>query len=356
MKILDASGLLSFQRLQPDAARAVSARLHASLGARLPHLGPDDWELLRTEMAFHLEFLRPVLEFGMLQPLVDDLRWIAAVLDARNVPAEQLAQALDWLGEYFGCAMAPADAGVVVEALRLARARFLETWQSPPVPPSPPEAWPQAADFEAALLAGSARDAHALVNRCLDEGRSLVDVELHVIEPSLYAIGEKWQANRVTVAQEHVATAIVESVMTAALLRSPAPSPTGRRALLACVEGNRHVVGLRMVADAFLLDGWDVQYLGVDVPTSALLQAVTDARPDLIGLSVSFPQHLRVVRTVVDTLAARLGHARPAVIVGGLAINRFTQLVQALGADASSPDARAAVDSAGRIVGRKAGA
>ena len=51
----------------------------------------------------------------------------------------------------------------------------------------------------------------------------------------------------------------------------------------------------------------------------------------------------------------RLGTARPAVIVGGLAINRFNQLADAVGADASSTDAQAAVDSAQRIMVKQDG-
>ena len=91
------------------------------------------------------------------------------------------------------------------------------------------------------------------MNRCMDSGQNLVDVELHIIQPAMYQIGEKWQANQVTVAQEHIATAIVQSVMTAALLRSTPPAPIGKRVLLACVAGNHHTVGLRMVADRFNL-------------------------------------------------------------------------------------------------------
>jgi methanogenic corrinoid protein MtbC1 len=118
-----------------------------------------------------------------------------------------------------------------------------------------------------------------------------------VIQPALYNIGQKWQDNQVTVAQEHLATAISQSVMTYGLLKSEVPPANGRRTVLACVEGNQHAVGLQMVADAFQLAGWDVHYLGANVPTGALLQHVVNCRPDLLGLSVSFAQQLRVVRT-----------------------------------------------------------
>jgi methanogenic corrinoid protein MtbC1 len=179
-----------------------------------------------------------------------------------------------------------------------------------------------------------------------------VQVELHVIQPALYQIGEKWQSNQVSVAQEHMATAIVQTVMTAGLLRSTSPAPINKRALLACVEGNNHAIGLRMVADAFQLAGWDVQYLGASVPTAALVKQAVEWKPDLVGLSVSFAQQMPAVKAAIAQLAQRLGDARPAVMIGGLAINRFNPLAGVAGADATSADAGAAVVDAARVVGR----
>ena len=351
LKTLDAKGLQYFQSLQAQAVNAVTARFYATHGSIYERFGHRGQEACREDLAFHLEFLRPVLEFGLLEPMVDYLRWLASVLTARGVPANHLTQSLDWLAEFFGLAMAPAEGAVVVAALHAARAKLVASCDVAPIPPKPPEAWPEAAAFEAALLVGNQRESLALINQLLDQGRRLVEVELHVIEPALYSIGEKWQSNRVTVAQEHLATAIVQSVMTVALLRSPPPSPIDKRVLLACVEGNNHAVGLRMVADAFLLNGWEVQYLGANVPTRALVQQVADWKPHLVGLSVSFPQQLRVVKVVIGELVERFGLARPAVIIGGLAINRFSQLVDTLGADASGADAQTAVNAASRIVG-----
>jgi methanogenic corrinoid protein MtbC1 len=189
----------------------------------------------------------------------------------------------------------------------------------------------------------------AIVNQCLDSGRTLIDIELHIIQPALYRIGEKWQANQVTVAQEHLATAIVQSVMTVGLLRSPPPIAIGKRALLACVEGNNHAVGLRMVSDAFQLAGWDVQYLGANVPTSALIGQVASWEPHLVGLSISFPQHLQVAKSVIDQLKLRFGNARPSVLIGGLAIKRFNRLADLIGTDAHGLDAREAVVCGNRL-------
>jgi methanogenic corrinoid protein MtbC1 len=343
LEALDPAGLQRFQALQNQAVDAVTQRFYEAHGATYVRFGPRGREACREDLAFHLEFLRPALEFGALQPMVDYLAWLGGVLAARAIPVEHLALSLAWLGEFFAERMDGADGAKVAAALDAAKTKFLALGQAVAPPAAPAEPWPEATAFEAALLAGRQREALGIVDACLDNGRSLVDLELHVILPALYQIGEKWHANKVTVAQEHLATAIVQSVMTAGLLRSQPPRMIGKKVLLACVAGNSHAIGLRMVSDGFQLAGWDVQFLGANVPTSALVGQAIAWKPDLLGLSVSFAQQLRVVKDVIADLDARLGGARPAVIIGGLAVNRFDQLAGALGADAHRADAPSAV-------------
>ena len=246
--------------------------------------------------------------------------------------------------------MDPADAAVVTGALRAARAQFLDGGDPTEAHPVPPASWPEASALQTALLAGDQRTALAVMNRCIDASDSLVEVELHVVQPAFYDIGERWQSNQVTVAQEHMATAITQSVMTAGLLRAEPPPPNGRRVLLTCVEGNHHAVGARMVADAFQLASWEVQYLGANVPAPAIIRQIAEWRPHLVGLSVSFAQQLRVVNDIVTQAQARFGSDRPAIILGVLAINPLPELARLVGADAWSSDAPAAVACAEQLV------
>jgi MerR family transcriptional regulator, light-induced transcriptional regulator len=353
VRTLGAEGLQKYRLLRNDAVGAVTARLYATHGQIYEQFGPRGHVACHEDLAFHLEFLQPVVEFGLLQPMVDYLCWLGSVLAARAIPADHIVRSLDLLGEFFAEHLDEADAGVVTAALQAAGTRFMNVAaQGKPVPaPAPPTPWAEATSFEAALLAGSQLEALAVVNRCIENGRSLIDVELHVVQPSLYHIGEEWQANRVSVAKEHMATAIAVSVMTMGLLRSPPSALIDRRVLLACVAGNNHSVGLRMVADAFQLTGWDVQYLGGDVPTASIIRQAEEWEAHLVGLSVAFAQQVPVAKEIVAQLAERFGRSRPAVIIGGLAINNFSRLADVVGADAFGADASAAVAAAARVIG-----
>ncbi|MDZ7728750.1 MAG: hypothetical protein U5Q44_11445 [Dehalococcoidia bacterium] len=76
---LDEAGLSRFRALQPEAVAAVTARFYETHGSAYERFGPGGREACREDLAFHLEFLRPVLEFGLVQPMVDYLEWLASV-------------------------------------------------------------------------------------------------------------------------------------------------------------------------------------------------------------------------------------------------------------------------------------
>jgi methanogenic corrinoid protein MtbC1 len=350
---LGPEGLQRFQLLQSEAVNAVTKLFHATCGSSYERFGARGREACREDLASHLEFLRPVLEFGALQPMVDYLTWLSSVLMARSIPTDHVALSLEWLANFFAGRMDENEGRVVSDALHAARTEFLRAVTAPEASPCPPEHAEEQAVFLAALLAGRRRDALSVVDRWFDDGRSLVDLEQHLITPSLYQIGRKWQLNQVTVAQEHMATAIVQSVMTVGLMRSSPASLIGKSVLLACVEGNSHTIGLNMLSDAFQLDGWDVQYLGPNMPTSSLVEQIVESRPDLVGLSVSFPQQLPFVKAIVAQLNSRLGHSRPRVLIGGQAVNRFAPLAGAVDADAHMANAAEAVAYGNHSVERR---
>lgn len=348
--VLGAIGLRRYRELSPSAADVVSRRFLAEHGAEYRQFGARGYEACRVDIAYHLEFLASVFEFGMLTPMVDYLHWVESVLASRQIPAGHLARALDWISEYLGARLDPRDAAIVTEAIARVKAGFLAAREADPaVDARKPEEWTECTRFVDALLGGERRDALWIVDHRLSLGHTVVEAGAHLIQPALYEIGRRWQMNEISVAQEHLATATAQSVMMQALAHAMVEEPNGRTAVLACVEGNQHSIGLQMVADALHLSGWRVQYLGANVPTVDLLRHIGLLRPDLVGLSVAFAHQLHVVREVIARLGAAYGPACPPVIVGGRGTRGFDDVAATLGADAWSADAGGAVRDAGAL-------
>ena len=101
-----------------------------------------------------------------------------------------------------------------------------------------------------------------------------------------------------------------------------------------------------MVADAFELAGWSVQFLGADTPSASLITQVEAGRPDLVGLSVSLVQQLPALKRAVRALRVKFGERCPRVLVGGIPINEIDEMWRTIGADAWSPHAECAVSAA----------
>ncbi len=348
--VLGSIGLRRYRELSPSAADVVSRRFLAEHSADYRQFGARGYDACRVDLAYHLEFLAAVFEFGMLAPMVDYLHWVESVLVSRRIPAGHLALSLDWISEYLGAQLDPIDAAIVTGAIARVKAGFLAAREAEPVMDArKPDEWTECPRFVHALLEGDRRDALWIVDHRLARGHTVVEAGTHLIQPALYEIGRRWQMNEISVAQEHLATALAQSVMTQALAHAEVKEPNGRTAVLACVEGNQHSIGLQMVADALHLSGWRVQYVGANVPTIDLLRHIGLLRPDLVGLSVSFAHQLHVVREVIARLGAAYGTARPPVIVGGLGTRGFDDVAATLGADAWSADAESVVRDAGAL-------
>ena len=339
---LDAVGMNAFKALERGAVAAVTQRLHETFVADTYTAGDPDYLQCADDVAYQLEFLRPVLEFGTVQPLVNYLHWQESCIPQSSLAAAHVPESLQYAADFFADKLVAPYGASVKAVLGVVNDAFLRPAEFSMEALEAPAAWPQTADFLAALLAGNHTAAITELNRAMDVGTGLIDFELHVIQPALYRIGALWQANQVSVAQEHLASAIVHTVMTMGLLRSPQDNLNGKKVLLACVEGNHHAVGLRMVADSFMLSGWDVQYLGANVPTESLVEQVTNWRPELLGLSVSFASQIPVAKAVIQTLKNRLAQQSPAVMIGGLAINRCEPMAVVAGADAHFADPQSA--------------
>ena len=114
--------------------------------------------------------------------------------------------------------------------------------------------------------------AAATVFTAVEAGTAPEDVLLEVIAPVQHRIGSEWAANRLTVAQEHAATAINDRVI-AALAHHPATRCSGDagRVTVACVDGEWHALPARLLAEVLRLRGWQVEFLGAQVPTPHLI-------------------------------------------------------------------------------------
>jgi methanogenic corrinoid protein MtbC1 len=190
------------------------------------------------------------------------------------------------------------------------------------------------------ILEGDRRRADAHARRVFEQCGVAFLYE-RVIQPALREVGRLWWTNRITVADEHLATNTAQSAVAALYPLFEWP-PRGPRVLLACAAGERHEFGLRMVADLLALDGWDDRFLGGDVPTQDFVGHARGFAPKVVAMSVTLECCMPTTMETIYLLHGALPAAK--VLVGGGA----TEVAgwEALGADGGARCGTQAVEVA----------
>lgn len=173
------------------------------------------------------------------------------------------------------------------------------------------------ADFLRAILDGDRRLAYGVLKRCFD-GRNAAELYECVVCPSLHTLGDMWARDEISVADEHLASATADAAMVALYPDFDWPLAKTSRVFIACPEGERHVLGARMLADLLALDGWDEMYFGADVPAETLATKAGELRPRVVALSVSIADHLAKAREAAESVRAASPETK--IVLGGRAI------------------------------------
>jgi DNA-binding transcriptional MerR regulator len=123
-----------------------------------------------------------------------------------------------------------------------------------------------------------------------------------VVLPYLSELGERWERGEISVAQEHFASGVLRGRLLG--LARDWGLGVGPLALLACLPGEQHDLGLIAFGLTLRSRGWRVVYLGQDAPLETVEQAGGELDPSLIVLSTVGAERVRPVLERLRRLAA----------------------------------------------------
>src|SRR3954454_12080196 len=166
-----------------------------------------------------------------------------------------------------------------------------------------------------ALLARDVGAARRVVDAALEAGLAVPDIYLGVLQAALYDIGRCWAVGDFSIAEEHAATAVTQSLLGMLGPRMRTAPKDGRLAIVTGSPEERHALGVQMVADFLESDGWEVLNLGASTPARDLAQMADMERPDVVALSTSTPAGLPGAAEAVPALVSL--EAPPLVVLGG---------------------------------------
>ncbi len=318
-------------KIKQQVAEAVTDEFFVRHPDWLTRYGERGRKLGIQDAIFHQTYLNSAIESGSVAPFEAYARWTVSMLGSRNIAANFVAENFLQIGEALQSSLSIAETEFVAEFI----VAGVMACEIQPAQLRPTTARTQLSETQTlylrAALKGERRAAVAIALEALQHVSDVVDLYVEVFQATQYEVGRLWETNRISVAEEHMATAITQYAMAQVFQHMlPATSASGKM-VISGIEGEMHQIGPNMVADVFEARGWDVRFLGSNMPNVGILKAIEEHHAEVVGISAtmlfSIPNVVRLVREV----QGKFGENCPRLIFGGRALISTPMLCRELG-------------------------
>ena len=178
-------------------------------------------------------------------------------------------------------------------------------------------------EFVAAVRGFDAVRAEQLLERA-ELALSARDFVHEMLSPLLSRVGDAWAEGSLCTASEHIASALIRDHASHLLRRLPR-EPGARLVAVATPAGEPHELGAMLAAVTARLQGYDVLYLGPDLPAAEIARAAQAAHAAIVALSILVLEP-RAAEAQIRALRGELA-AGVDVVVGGAAAYDISERV-----------------------------
>jgi len=348
------SSLSSIHAVSPDAAKAYEKAIERLVNyvndnletnpKILELIGGNPFGLMRNNHSNHATFMTTVFKIGYYELLARTVPWVYRAYRARGFSYDYFpAELTAWKHAVTEC-LADAHSPEIIEIYDWMISHHesmiqLSVGGEGLTFPVQSETTEMQEILLSLLLHGDSRGSLLLVNQSIQTSDDVRHFYIDVVCPVMGRIGLLWERNKISVAEEHLATAIVGR-MTAALYPLFANVDSCRgKAVVTAGPNEFHELGARMLADFLEMEGWDVIYLGANTPKEELLAILKQHKPFMVALSVATVFNLDHARQTIEMVKSDTETRNIKIMVGGIAFNGMPQLWHDFGADGYADNA-----------------
>jgi len=349
---MTANGTESLRQRQTELAeKIVELQYQRQSQVWKPYGDPGRAKSVR-DTAYHLTYLVEAVEAG--EPLLfsEYLAWVKSLFAGLNFPEDVLPTTLACMRQVLVAELPAEESAPLLAILDASAGEMAQASVEIPsflTGDAPLDAL--ARRFLDSLLNSNRRAASEMILEAVQGGVTIPEIYLQVFQRTQWEIGRLWQTSQIGVAQEHFCTAATQLVMSQLYPYIFTGERKDRRIVIACVGGELHEIGARMVADLFEMRGWDTYFLGANSPPSSIVRTVEERRADILGISVTMTFHVSKVTEMIRTIRAT-SSVSTRILVGGYPFNLSPDLWQKTGADGYAPDAEAAILEAEKVLSK----
>jgi methanogenic corrinoid protein MtbC1 len=192
------------------------------------------------------------------------------------------------------------------------------------------------------------------VRQLLADGVSVESIYLELLSPAARELGLRWEDDECSFVDVTVAMGRLQRVLRelSQVFQAEGSEPAKEgQVLLTCLPGEQHTLGLIMVAEFLIRDGFRV-HVGTPWSEADLLTMVRTEWFDLIGFSAGCESRLSVLKREIHRIRSTSRNPDVRVLVGGQVFSLDPALVERVGADGWARDARESPVVARALCGR----
>ncbi len=182
-----------------------------------------------------------------------------------------------------------------------------------------------------ALIAANDKEAEEMIGGLRAEGAKAEAIYLKHLSASARLLGEWWEEDRVNFTQVTLGTGRMFAIMRSMRhLFEPDVFTQDRTALFASVPGEDHTMGVRMAADLFRKEGWEIG-LKIGLDHDSLVAEIEKSPHGIVGLSISGQHSIDALSRLVVALNICCPHVR--ILVSGQNIKEVRPILSLMGLD-----------------------
>ena len=203
------------------------------------------------------------------------------------------------------------------------------------------------------VLTGNHIEIKGHAQEMLDKGLGAKDILQCGMISAMEVISEKFKEGDIFIPEVLLsARAMNEALLVLEPYLASEKREVSGKVLIGTIHGDMHDIGKNMVITMLRGVGFEIQDMGVNVPTEKIVEQVSEYKPDILGLSALLTTSMPEMRKVIDALEAKGLRNNVKVMVGGAPVN--DKYAKDIGSDGYAPDAGEAVDLAKKLMGNRA--
>ena len=139
-----------------------------------------------------------------------------------------------------------------------------------------------------------------------------------ILKPVMYQIGDEWASNKISIATEHVASNVAQTLVK--IIMDKGTTSGNKKKILLCVPvGEEHHLGCDVIETFLTSKGYKVFNMGTSIPSESVLNFIEHNNPDIVMVSITLQDNLKAGQRLVKKIKDNF---KVPVVVGGFALEQ----------------------------------